>query len=59
MLRDRVAKLIQQGKTLDEVIAAHATSDYDANMPPMTPGGNDKYADRFVGQLYAEIKSAK
>lgn len=58
MMRDRVAKLIQQGKTSDEVLAAHVTSDYDAKVAPAADNG-DKFADRFVGQLYAELKAAK
>jgi cyclase len=58
VMRDRVAKLIEQGKTSDEVIAAHITSDYDSKVPVAADNG-EKYADRFVGQLYAELKAAK
>jgi cyclase len=58
VIRDRVAKLIEQGKTADEVLAAHVTSDYDARVPVAADNG-EKYADRFVGQLYAELKAAK
>jgi cyclase len=58
VMRDRVAKLIQQGKTSDEVLAAHVTSDYDAKVAPAADNG-DKFADRFIGQLYAELKAAK
>jgi cyclase len=57
-VRDRVAQLVQQGKTPEEVVAAHPTSDYDAKVP-MAPGSTDRFADRFVGQLYAELKPAK
>jgi cyclase len=53
-IRDRVAQLIQQGKTAEEVLASHPTSDYDAKVP-MVAGSSD----RFVGQLYAELKPAK
>ena len=53
-VRDRVAQLIQQGKTPEEVVAAHPTADYDAKVP-MVPGTTD----RFVGQVYAELKGAK
>jgi len=50
-LRDKVAPLVQQGKTLEEVVASKPTSAYDARVPmPGTTG------DRFVGQLYAELK---
>jgi cyclase len=53
-VRDRVAQLMQQGKTSDEVVAAHPTSEFDSKVP-MVPGSTD----RFVGQLYAELKPAK
>jgi cyclase len=53
-VRDRVAQLIQQGKTPEEVVAAHPTSDYDSKVPTV-PGTTD----RFVGQVYAELKGAK
>jgi cyclase len=50
-LRDKVAPLVQQGKTLEEVVASKPTSAFDARVPmPGTTG------DRFVGQLYAELK---
>lgn len=57
-VRNQVAKLMQQGKSSDDVIAAHPTSTYDANVPPAAPNG-DRMADRFVGQIYAELKPAK
>lgn len=53
-VRDRVAQLVKQGKTLEEVSASKPTSDYDSRVPnPGTTG------ERFVGQLYAELKGAK
>ena len=57
-VRAQVAKLIQQGKSADEVVAAHPTADFDAKVPPAAPNG-DRMADRFVGQMYAELKPAK
>ena len=57
-VRNEVAKLMKQGKTSDEVVAAHPSAAFDANVPPAAPNG-DKMADRFVGQLYAEMKPAK
>jgi cyclase len=57
-VRDQVAKLSQQGKSSDEVVAAHPTSSYDANVLPAAPNG-DRMADRFVGQVYAELKASK
>ena len=50
-LRDRVARLVQQGKTQEEVLAAKVNADYDTKVP--TPGTT---GDRFIGQLYAELK---
>ena len=57
-VRDQVAKLIQQGKSSDEVLAAHPNAAFDANVLPAAPNG-DRLADRFVGQVYAELKAAK
>ena len=53
-VRDRVAKLVQQGKSAEETLAAHPTGDYDAKVPQAK-----ETSDRFVGQLYAELKTAK
>lgn len=55
-VRDRVAKMIKEGKSSDEVAAAHVTSDFDAKILPAAPNG-DRMADRFVGQVYAELKA--
>ena len=55
VLRDRVEKMIREGKSQEEVLAAKVTSDYD----PKVPGGAGMTADRFIGQLYAELKGAK
>ena len=50
-IRDRVAKLVAQGQTQEQVTAAKLTADYDAKVQePGTTG------DRFIGQLYAELK---
>ena len=50
-IRDKVAPLVQQGKTLEEVIASKPTAAFDGRVPnPGTTG------DRFIGQLYAELK---
>lgn len=50
-VRDKVAQLMEQGKSVEDVIAAHPTADFDSKVsqPGMT-------ADRFVGQVYAEMK---
>jgi glyoxylase-like metal-dependent hydrolase (beta-lactamase superfamily II) len=50
-LRDKVAPLVREGKTQEQVVAAKPTADFDAKVQqPGTTG------DRFVGQLYAELK---
>jgi glyoxylase-like metal-dependent hydrolase (beta-lactamase superfamily II) len=54
VMRDRVAAMVAQGKTLDEVIAAHPTADYDARF---TDG--PRTTVRFLTQLYGELSSAK
>jgi cyclase len=53
-IRDRVDKLVQQGKSAEETLAAHPTSDYDSKVPQA-----QQTSERFVGQLYAELKQAK
>jgi cyclase len=53
-VRDRVSQLIAQGKTQDEIIAAHPTADYDAKIPQAA-----QTSERFVTQLYAELKQPK
>lgn len=53
-VRDKVAALVAQGKTLEEVIAAKPTAEFDASIP----GANQQGAERFIKWLYAEIKAA-
>ena len=53
-IRDRVSALVTQGKTQDEVVAAKPTGEFDARVPQPAQTG-----DRFVGQVYAELKGAK
>jgi hypothetical protein len=54
MVRDRVARLIDQGKSEDEVVAAKVTADLDAKVQEVGTTG-----DRFVRQVYAELKSTR
>jgi glyoxylase-like metal-dependent hydrolase (beta-lactamase superfamily II) len=51
-VRDKVAALVRQNKTQEEVIAAKPTAQFDAAVTGATP----QTADRFVGQLYQELK---
>jgi len=53
-IRDKVAALVKQGKTQQEVIAAKPTSEYDSKVPQAGTTG-----ERFVGQLYAEVSGAR
>jgi glyoxylase-like metal-dependent hydrolase (beta-lactamase superfamily II) len=50
-VRDKVAALVQQGKTVEEVLAAKPTSDFDSIPNASTT------SERFVRQLYAELKT--
>ena len=49
-LRAKVVALVQQGKTLDETIAAKPTAEWDAKVPQ-----GAQTADRFVKWVYAEV----
>ena len=50
-LRDKVAALVREGKTQEQVVAAKPTAEYDGKVQQPAATG-----DRFVGQLYAELK---
>lgn len=53
-LRDKLAPMVAQGMTVEQVIAAKPTADFDAKVQgPGTTG------DRFIGQLYAELKAGR
>ena len=53
-VRDRVARLVDQGKSEDEVVAAKVTADLDARIQePGTTG------ERFVRQVYAELRTTR
>jgi glyoxylase-like metal-dependent hydrolase (beta-lactamase superfamily II) len=51
-LRDKVAELVRQGKTLQEVIAAKPTAEFDAKVPQAATT-----SERILNQLYAELKA--
>jgi len=53
-IRDRVAPQVQQGKTLEQVVASKPTADYEAKIDQAAMTG-----ERFIGQVYAELKAAK
>jgi hypothetical protein len=50
-VRDKVAQLIREGRTMEQIVAAKPTAEWDARTPAFTA----QNADRFVGQLYAEL----
>jgi glyoxylase-like metal-dependent hydrolase (beta-lactamase superfamily II) len=53
-VRAKVIALIAQGRTLDEIVAAKPTAEFDARVPqgPQT-------AERFVRWVYAEVEADK
>ena len=53
-VRDRIAKLVAQGQTQEQVVAAKVTADYDAKVEQAGTTG-----ERFIGQVYAELKGTK
>ena len=54
VMRDRVAKLIKEGRTEEQIVASKPTADYDQRV-----GNAAQSADRFLGQLYAELRTTK
>ena len=49
-LRDKVAAMVKQGKTQEEVGAAKLTADYDSKVQQIGTTG-----ERFITQLYQEL----
>ena len=60
-VRTRVEQLIGQGKTLQEVLAAHVTAPYDAKVPGglLPAGAVGTSADRFVSMVYSQLKGGQ
>jgi glyoxylase-like metal-dependent hydrolase (beta-lactamase superfamily II) len=56
IIRDRIADLIQQGKTLDATKAAHPTLDYDGRYD--APGGSWT-KEQFIEAIYADLTRSK
>jgi glyoxylase-like metal-dependent hydrolase (beta-lactamase superfamily II) len=50
VIRDRVDKMIKQGQTAQQIVAAKPTADYDSKIQEVGTTG-----DRFINQLYAEL----
>jgi glyoxylase-like metal-dependent hydrolase (beta-lactamase superfamily II) len=53
-IRDKVAALVREGQTQEQVVAAKPTADFDAKVQEAGTTGA-----RFVGQLYAELKAPR
>ncbi|HEX5047567.1 MAG TPA: MBL fold metallo-hydrolase [Gammaproteobacteria bacterium] len=53
-VRDRVSKLMKEGKTLEEIQAAKPTADFDARV-----AGPPAFIAQFVATLYNELSPAK
>ena len=56
-----VQRLIAQGKTLQEVLAAKVTAPYDATVPGglLPAGAAGTSADRFVSMVYSQLKGGR
>jgi hypothetical protein len=55
-----VQRLINEGKSQQEVLAAKVTASYDAKVPGgLLPAGNGTSADRFVSMVYSQLKAGK
>lgn len=55
---DKVQAQIDAGKSLKQVLAAKLTAPYDASVPgglDVLPAGLGSSADRFVGEIFAEL----
>jgi cyclase len=50
-VRDRVQKMMTQGLTMEQIVAAKPTKEFDEKV-----GNAAMSADRFVGQIYAELR---
>jgi len=48
----KVKQLRDQGKSLEQVLAAHLTAQYDA----ATQGSTQQSSDRFITEVYEELK---
>jgi cyclase len=53
-IRDKIAPLVQQGKTVEEVIASKPTAEFDARIPTA-----ETTSERFIRQVYTELKTPK
>jgi cyclase len=61
-VQSRMRKMMDDGKSLQDILAAKLTAAYDSNVPggavPL-PIGVGTSADRFISALYTELKSGR
>ncbi len=56
----KVQKMIGEGKSEREVLAAKVTAPYDAKVPGgLSPAGAGTSADRFVSMVYSQLKGGR
>jgi glyoxylase-like metal-dependent hydrolase (beta-lactamase superfamily II) len=53
-VRDKIAPMVAQGKSLQDVIAAKPTVEFDAKVP-----NSNTTSERFITQVYQELKDGK
>jgi len=59
-IQAKVQKMIDEGKSQQEVLAAKVTAPYDAKVPGgLLPAGAGTSADRFVGMMYSQLKGVQ
>ncbi len=59
-VQTKVQKMIGEGKSEQEVLAAKPTAPYDAKVPGgLLPAGAGTSADRFVSMVYSQLKAGK
>jgi cyclase len=60
-VQSKVGQMIKEGKSLQQVLAAHLTAPYDAKVPggQLPAGAAGTSADRFVSMVYQQMQAAK
>jgi cyclase len=59
-IQAKVRRMIGEGKSAQQVLAAKLTAPYDAKVPGgLLPAGAGTSDDRFVGMVYSQLKSGR
>jgi cyclase len=53
-IRDKIEPMVRQGMTVEQVIAAKPTAEYDSRIPTA-----ETTSERFIRQVYTELKTPK